>query len=222
MNLLITGGGCEEPVDGVRFLTNFSTGNTAAVLIEEFVRRGASVTALLGRRAAAPQVPPRKCIRFSGFDDLYGLLEDFLSGEAYDAVVMAAAVSDYRVDRIEAGGTTFRGGKAAKLDSSGDIVLHLKRNEKIITRLKGWSLKQPLIVVGFKLTNKAGEEEREAAAMSLMRKGEVDAVVSNDLTEISDSVHRARLYGAGGELGSVEDKASLSGLIWNYLQGASS
>ena len=43
MKLLITGGATREPIDGVRFISNFSSGLTALSLVEEFLKGGDEV-----------------------------------------------------------------------------------------------------------------------------------------------------------------------------------
>ena len=38
MNILITGGGCEEPIDDVRSVCNFSTGKTSSLIADCLVK----------------------------------------------------------------------------------------------------------------------------------------------------------------------------------------
>ena len=46
MKILLTSGATVEYIDGVRFITNFSTGGTGSILADEFARAGHKVTAL--------------------------------------------------------------------------------------------------------------------------------------------------------------------------------
>ena len=55
MKILITGGGCREAIDGVRFVTNMSTGRTAAFLADALSAHGAEVTAIMGAGAILPR-----------------------------------------------------------------------------------------------------------------------------------------------------------------------
>ncbi|MCM2324713.1 MAG: DNA/pantothenate metabolism flavoprotein, partial [Oligoflexia bacterium] len=48
MKVLVTGGGTREPIDGVRFITNFSTGQTAAIISDAFALAGHETVALVG------------------------------------------------------------------------------------------------------------------------------------------------------------------------------
>jgi len=59
VRVLVTGGGCEEAIDGVRFVANFSTGRTAARIAEGLLAGGHDVTLLAGLRAMRPAAPDR-------------------------------------------------------------------------------------------------------------------------------------------------------------------
>ena len=52
MRVLVTAGGTEEPIDGVRRLAKLSTGATGATIAAHFAERGAEVLLLHGERAA--------------------------------------------------------------------------------------------------------------------------------------------------------------------------
>jgi len=186
MKLLITAGATREPLDAVRFLTNVSTGRTGALLAAELATRGHEVTLLRGEGAvAAPS--GMDTATFTSTDDLLELLRQRLGGGTYDAVIMSAAVSDYRPVQAVAG----------KIDSAAPtLTLDLVRNPKLLPQLRGLS-PQPLRVVGFKLTVGADGAARHAAVAAQFAHGGVDAVVQNDLTEIRTTpVHPFRLFTA--------------------------
>jgi phosphopantothenoylcysteine decarboxylase/phosphopantothenate--cysteine ligase len=94
--LLITSGPTHEPIDPVRFVGNRSTGKMGAALAAEAVGRGAIVTVVLGPGAVVP----------SGVDVVLVQTAEEMrdavlarSADA-DAVVMAAAVADFRPKAI--------------------------------------------------------------------------------------------------------------------------
>jgi phosphopantothenoylcysteine synthetase/decarboxylase len=173
MKILVTAGATREPIDAVRFLSNVSTGATGAALADELARRGHAVTVLKGTGA----VPPKNVSdveTFSSSEDLLRRLQTRLSGGDFAAVVMAAAVADYRPNKVLDG----------KMPSDAEErTLRLVRNEKILPRLQSFAAR-PLRVVGFKLTVGADAEARRAAVSAQFAAGGVDAVVHNDLVEI--------------------------------------
>ena len=175
MKLLVTSGATREPIDAVRFLSNVSTGATGAALADAFAAAGHAVTLLHGVGSA---IASRVCRHetFTSADDLRMRLRQQLATGAFDAVIMTAAVADYRPAAALAG----------KISSSLDrLTLELVRNPKILPQLKTFS-PRPLRVIGFKLTVGADEAARRAAVAAQFAAGGVDAIVHNDLAEIRE------------------------------------
>ena len=173
MKLLITAGATREPLDAVRFISNVSTGYTGAALADALSTAGHAVMLLHGEGAVKGKVDCQHGT-FSSAADLFRQLQALLAGGEYEAVIMAAAVSDYRPAQLIKG----------KISSDADeLTVRLVRNTKILPQLKTFSAK-PLRVVGFKLTSGATAHERQAAVASQFAAGGVDVVVQNDLQEI--------------------------------------
>ena len=221
MKILISSGGTEEPIDGVRSITNFSTGKTGALLADRLTERGATVTLLHGQRACQPEKALEKDI-FTSFRSLDEKLKEHLSTGKYDAVIHLAAVSDYSVDYIETDeGTRIEPDDRGKISSDSDgLVLHLKRNHKILQRLKKYSPKgRELIVVGFKLTDTDSREEMESAVKKQLAEGHVDLVVHNNLRDISKTKHPAGIYNSDGDLiFRTGTKEELADKLFSLLQ----
>jgi phosphopantothenoylcysteine decarboxylase/phosphopantothenate--cysteine ligase len=176
MKLLITSGGTREAIDPVRYLSNGSTGKTGAALAAALAKLGHEVTLLHGAGATLPSEPVATEL-FISTEDLRTKLCTQLSGGTYDAVIMAAAVSDYSPETMA----------AHKLNSDEDtLTLQLVRNPKILPQLRGFS-PRPIKVVGFKLTVGANDSAREEAVRNQFEKAGVDVVVQNDLVEIRSS-----------------------------------
>ncbi len=186
MKLLVTSGATREPIDEVRFLSNVSTGRTGAQLADALANRGHTVTLFAGEAAVRPTATP-DVRTFSSAEDLKAKLQHALSSGAFDAVIMAAAVADYRPAEFSAG----------KLSSDADgLTIHCVRNPKILPQLKSFS-PRPLVVIGFKLTVGADSSARDAAVTAQFATGTVDAVVQNDLTEIraaAPAAHPFRVF----------------------------
>jgi len=173
MTVLITAGASREPIDAVRFLSNIGTGATGVALAEALAARGHRVVVLRGMASAVPGTAIES-EGFSSAEDLHRRLQDRLARGDIDAVIMTAAVADYR-PRIEAAGKM--GSEAAAL------TLSLVRNPKLLPLLKSYS-PRPLAVAGFKLTVGADPAARRAAVAAQFGGGGVDLVVHNDLDEI--------------------------------------
>jgi len=174
MKLLITAGATREPLDAVRFLSNVSTGQTGTALAEAMCDAGHFVTLLLGEGVVAQGRADSQRHMFSSAADLSAQMRRLLSSGDYDAVIMTAAVSDYRPADFVAG----------KMSSgSPELTLRLVRNEKILPQLKSFS-PRAVRVIGFKLTVAATPAVARAAVAAQFAAGGVDLVVQNDLAEI--------------------------------------
>lgn len=179
LRVLITSGGTAEPIDGVRVLTNTSTGATGALLAEHFVRCGHDVTLLRARSAERPEVACREETFFT-FADLDAALARLLAAEPFDAVIHAAAVSDYGVELVDAAGRV-QPACAGKLDTGTPPLLRLRPHPKLLDTLRARAV-APLRVVAFKLTCGAPGTEASAAVRTVFARSHADAVVHNDLT----------------------------------------
>ncbi len=183
LKILITSGGTKENIDGVRYLSNLSTGKTGAIIADYFANNFHNVAFV---HALNSEIPKNKCKLHSyfSFKDLNEQLKTLLSNEKFDAVIHLAAVGDYSLESIEMHGKKNKLPLTQKLDSSGDkLTIELKRNEKIINHLKKYSKNKKLVLVGFKLTNTQNKNERFAAVEKLFNDANCDAVVLNDRSD---------------------------------------
>ncbi|MFT3830719.1 MAG: phosphopantothenoylcysteine decarboxylase [Opitutaceae bacterium] len=184
MRLLVTAGATREPLDEVRFVSNVSSGTTGAALADGLLALGHDVALLRGESSAKPQ-QVHDCEAFSSCADLLVKLQRRLAAGGFDAVVMTAAVADYRPDLAYAG----------KIRSNADeLIVRLVRNPKILPQLKAMS-PRPLRVIGFKFTVAADPETAREAVAAQWAAGGVDLTVHNDLHEIrSAPLHPFHLY----------------------------
>ena len=131
MKILLTAGGTEEPVDGVRRLTNTSTGATGGVLARHFADHGAEVLLLHAERAPLADLDLERDT-FVTFADLEAALRRHLGGHNWDAVVHLAAVSDYSVASLEVDGRPVaHGDRGGKIGSGREVVIRLIASSKI-------------------------------------------------------------------------------------------
>jgi len=143
MKILMTAGGTEEAIDGVRRISNSSTGRTGAVLARHFLEKGAELMLLHSPGAECRDIESRKEV-FSSFADLEGLLRRNLGGERWDVLVHLAAVGDYSISSIEIGGGIFSAPLPSKIPGGEAITLRLKPNPKLVDRVRQWSVNSEL------------------------------------------------------------------------------
>ncbi len=208
MEILITAGGTEEPIDGVRTITNFSTGRTGATIADIFYKKGFKVTLLTSNKAVSPKKDVN-IVRFQSFNDLDRELQNQLSTGRFEGVIHAAAVSDFSIDYLESGGIKFAPLTETKLDSNRPLTITLKPNFKIINRIKDYS-PNPLQLIGFKLTKNATEDVVKMKVLSLFSSEKVDFVVQNDLTSISQKNHFSTVHSRETIIKSCKTKVELA------------
>ena len=209
--VLVTGGGTREPIDAVRYIGNQSTGRTSAMLADALREQGFDVTWLGGAGAVEPERKDVQRERFVSFRDLAESLENLLREEHYDAVIHAAAVSDFSVAE------TPPGAERRKLSSGTGFNLRLEPNPKLLDRLRGWSRNPDVKVIGFKLTVGATGDERRAAVGRQFQSGQSDWVVHNDAEEISRGRHPFTIYAPTGETLTLEGPESLAEALARHL-----
>jgi len=218
--ILITAGGTREPIDSVRYIGNMSSGRTACALADELTAAGHRVTWLGARDAVQPAMVNRLEL-YTSFSDLQTRLKDLLGAGEYDVVVHAAAVSDFSVAGVETGEGNTLSTDDGKLSSNSDLVLHLKRNPKLLNHLKDWSGNPALQVIGFKLTDTKDIPQRLAAIRKQLDNSGVDAVVHNDLSDISETAHRFCFHRNGQEPVTCGNSGELALTINKLLETVS-
>lgn len=147
--ILITSGGTIEKWDNVRGHTNLAKGSIGCYLAEEALRNGAEVIYLHGYFAKIP-VSHRemKLIQFEGINDLGGKLKEIVQSDHIDIVIMAAAGSDWIIDKVlDQNGKLIT--ETGKMSSDTPPIIHFKKAPKILSQIKIWN--PNLLLVGFKL-----------------------------------------------------------------------
>jgi phosphopantothenoylcysteine decarboxylase / phosphopantothenate---cysteine ligase len=162
--VLVTAGGTREAIDPVRFIGNRSSGRMGYAVAEAARRRGARV--ILITAPAGLEVPAGcEVVRVVSAAEMRSAVMARLT--AASVVVMAAAVSDYRVKEVAAQKIKREGVKVLELEATEDILAEVVARRRVGT-----------LAVGF-----AAETENVLAngLEKLERKG-VDALVVNDVS----------------------------------------
>ncbi len=164
--ILVTAGPTWVGVDPVRVLSNISTGEMGVAIAREAARRGAAVDLCLGPVGIEAPVRAR-LFRFTYFSELQQLLDERLRTTRYDAIVHAAAVSDYLVN-----------GASGKIASDKAVLtLRLTPAPKLIDRIRRAAPRAVLVM--FKLEAGVSDAVLLRRALFGMRRSGADLVVAN-------------------------------------------
>lgn len=173
--VLITAGHTREAIDPVRFIGNRSSGKMGFALAAEAAARGAEVTLISGPSELADpwNVQVERVVSAA---ELAAAVERH--AEAHDAVIMAAAVADFRP--VSAAETKL------KKEAQGErLTIELERTEDVLAKLgqrKREAGGQGPLLVGFAAETASDPEElARLAREKLARKG-CDLLVANDVS----------------------------------------
>ena len=159
--ILVSAGPTHEPIDPVRFLGNRSTGKMGIAITKAALDRGAAVTLVLGPETVEP--PSRAdVVAVETAEEMRSAV--FAAVDQADAVVMAAAVADFRPKQAA-------GSKLKKEAGVPELILEPTND---ILRELGERERRPLLV-GFA----AQTEDLESSGRTKLAAKRLDLVVVN-------------------------------------------
>lgn len=163
--VIVTAGPTREPLDPVRFITNYSSGKMGFALAEAAFLKGAEVVLISGPNNLTP-LPGIKYVEIETVDEL----KEAVSAEYSEAdiLLMAAAVSDYKPASVS--------GQKLKKDKQS-LTLKLTKTSDVLAELG--KRKQRCIHVGFAVETENGT----ANALQKINKKNLDMVVLNNPLE---------------------------------------
>ena len=165
--VLITAGPTREPIDPVRYISNFSTGKMGIALADECARRGATVTLIKGPTQVKPESDNVKVVDVTTAAEMYDACTQYF-GES-DVIIFAAAVADY---------TPKHPANTKIKKKEDDFMLELVKTKDIAYEL-GKVKTAGQLSVGFAL-----ETDNEMAnALSKLEKKNFDMIVLNSLQD---------------------------------------
>ncbi|MEU9118095.1 bifunctional phosphopantothenoylcysteine decarboxylase/phosphopantothenate--cysteine ligase CoaBC [Streptomyces sp. NPDC048483] len=207
-HVVVTAGGTREPLDPVRYLGNRSSGKQGYALARAAAARGARVTLVAGNTELTDP---------AGVDVVHigtarQLREAVLKAATEaDAIVMAAAVADFRP-------AVYTTGKIKKIDGEEPEPVTLVRNPDILAELSAERMRPGQVVVGF-----AAETDDVLAngRTKLARKG-CDLLVVNEVGEhkaFGSAENEAVILAADGTETPVPygPKEALAEIIWDLV-----
>jgi phosphopantothenoylcysteine decarboxylase/phosphopantothenate--cysteine ligase len=191
--VIVTAGGTQEPIDPVRFVGNRSSGKMGIALAESARDRGAAVTLIHGP-LAVPTPVGVECIPAPTAAAMQVAVLDALA-EA-DALVMAAAVADYRPTQAAEQKIKKQGAALAiDLEPTPNILAEVAARRSNFPRL--------LAVIGFA----AETEDLLANAREKLARKRLDLIVANDVSQAESGfgadTNRVTLLDASGTVESL-------------------
>jgi phosphopantothenoylcysteine decarboxylase / phosphopantothenate---cysteine ligase len=207
--VVVSAGGTREEIDPVRFIGNWSTGTQGYALARTAVARGADVT-VIAANVTLPDPAGAKVVRVVSARELQDAVSVAAAGA--DAVVMAAAVADYRPE--------IRSDAKIKKDGQPPAPLPLVENPDILAGLaaaRGPARTHP-VLVGFAAETDTSED---AARAKLARKG-CDLLVVNPVGNglgFGTPDNEAVVFGADGTVTRIPrgPKEALANVVWDLV-----
>ena len=167
--IIVTAGPTHEPIDPVRYLANRSSGKQGYAIAEALATLGADVHLVSGPTALAdPMGATTK--RVETAEQMHETVHQALPAQA---VIMCAAVADYRPDRCDS--------QKIKKAEGGVSALQLRENPDILASLAD-SRQRPTLLVGFA----AETQNVETYAQDKLARKKCDWIVANNVSLDSD------------------------------------
>jgi len=204
MNILVTAGNTQTPLDKVRCITNVFSGRTGARIAAKAFDRGHAVTLLTSHPEVIDHIPGRRVRRSNGwrvcpyrtFEDLESLMCEEITSGRYDAIIHAAAVSDYHVAGVFIPG-------AGRVDDAGSVKvkshhaalwLRLVPAPKLVDKIRAsWDFSG--VLVKFKLEVGVTDKELLSIAERSRVQSSADLICANTL----EGMEKWALVGAGSD-----------------------
>ena len=198
--VVVTSGATTESVDPIRTLSNRASGKTGRAVARACYARGAEVVLVHD----GPKIPWADTEQVESAAEMLAAVEDH-APEA-DALVSAAAISDYTVDTA-----------GEKLRSGQELTIELEPTPKLIDTVR--ESHPDLPVVGFKAETGGDDETIVAKARETMERVGLTFVVGNDASVMGAERTRALLVDADGVETVEGSKADLGARVADRLAG---
>ncbi|MBT2389958.1 bifunctional phosphopantothenoylcysteine decarboxylase/phosphopantothenate--cysteine ligase CoaBC [Streptomyces sp. ISL-1] len=207
-HVVVSAGGTREPLDPVRYLGNRSSGKQGYALARTAAARGARVTLI----EANTGLPDPAGVDVVHVGTAVQLREAVLEAAAEaDAVVMAAAVADFRP-------AAYATGKIKKKDGKEPAPVELVRNPDILAEISTGRARPAQVVVGFA----AETDDVLANGREKLRRKGCDLLVVNEVGErktFGSEENEAVVLAADGCETPVPygPKESLADTVWDLV-----
>jgi phosphopantothenoylcysteine decarboxylase/phosphopantothenate--cysteine ligase len=187
-HVVVSAGGTAEAIDPVRFIGNRSSGKMGVAIAEAALARGARVTIVAGR-VEVPLPAAAHVVEAESTAQMRDAVVDAVIDHPADALVMAAAVADFRPRRSA----------DTKLTRGDGLQLDLEPTEDILAEVgsRAAAMDPKPVIVGF-----AAETGSLGRAPDKLRRKGADLLVANDVAEpgsgFGTETNRVVILGADG------------------------
>ena len=127
LRIVLTAGPTREPIDPVRFLSNYSTGYMGAQLAAEALRRGHQVTIICGPTQESMPSGAR-VLPIETAEEMARALRR--QARRAEVIIMAAAVSDFRPARLAGAKLSGHAQRTLRLRATPDLIAELPRRAR--------------------------------------------------------------------------------------------
>ncbi len=190
-HVVVTAGATTESVDPVRTLSNRASGRTGRAVARACHVLGAEVTLIHD----GPDVPYAAVERVESAAEMTAAA--MAATDSADALVSAAAISDYTVEPAD-----------EKIRSGQDrLTIELERTPKLIDTVRADHPDLP--IVGFKVESSGGDEDLLAHGRELLDRVDLAFVVANDASVMGETETRALLVEGADHEEYTGDKQGL-------------
>jgi len=220
MNIVITAGGTEEPIDKVRKITNMSTGKLGSIICNELCNdENNNIFYICNKKSIKPkEVLNIQIIETTDTKSVEIAIHNILNNNKIDVFIHSMAISDYSVEGAyyfekshygDMDITLEKIDNSSKMKSSEDeIYLKLVKTPKIIDSIK--VLDKSLKLISFKLLNNVPKSELISVGLAQLKRTNSFIVVANDLTDIKNGNHKAQLIKEDGTFFEVNSKEEIA------------
>lgn len=217
MNVLITAGATQVPIDKVRSISNIFRGRTGLAIANHFATQNSSgsVTLLTSDPDTAIEASQGigNITSYKTFDELSALMESHIRLGVYDIVIHSAAVSDYRVSRVLDANLVPLDATQKISSQHQKMYLELEPTTKLVDQIRQpWGFTGKL--VKFKLQVGITDQELIDIASASRVASKADLIVANCLEWA-----RHRAYVLGDNLCKGVSRSDLPGTLYSLLVG---
>ncbi len=169
--VLVTAGPTRAYIDGIRFISNPSSGKMGYSIALEAWRRGAEVQLVYGSSLIQPPGIINDAIKVETAEEMHNKVTKLIQENQFDYIILAAAMNDFVAEEI----------RDAKVSSKEGWEIKLQPTEKLADKIKELSPNSQLVL--FKAEYKKSDEELVEIAKKRMKETNADFIISNDVSD---------------------------------------
>ena len=168
--VLVTAGPTLAFIDGIRFISNPSSGKMGFAIANEAWRRGAKVKLVYGNTSSQPPEYLDETVFTKTGDEMLVEVKNSLNKQHYDLVILAAAMNDFKPKEV----------RDEKISSKESLKIEFEPIDKLADIIKEISPNSTLVL--FKAEYKKGDDELCETALKRMKQAKADYIVANDVS----------------------------------------